>query len=558
MTTSGDPMKTISFSSPLQWQKAYQAGQKQIGAFYVSRCYDWGSVVQQGTLAEDGHLAPEEVAEWRDFLTPFATESSQLDRLEVLTRPESHAVVTGQQAGTALGPLYTLYKALAAKAWAEEIQTRTGRPVVPVFWVASDDHDLAEVEAASWLSPGGGRETYHFFPASENNAWPVHEATFQNQQIDTFLEILKNSTVESEFRREILEALEESFQTGAGTVESHFLSLFCRWLLPMGIYPVVPRLRFIRKKSTRLLRQEINEPGESNKALLTQSEKIQSLGMDPPIHRKGNEVNFFLEVEGYRAKVVYTDEQYIAHKPNSGEKLARFSREELLKTLDESPGRFSPNAVLRPLVQDETFPTAAYIAGPTELVYHAQIGPLYKEFAVPRPAVFPRPNVSLLETKTEKAAQKLGLPEGAVQAESPEQLEELFRQVPTENELAKPFDERAEAFEQALKELVEFVEESTRDTGVRKAAEKLTGNADKGLEKLRERMHQHLMNQDADKTRAREKLLEGLFPGGELQERSIGLLSPLLIQHGPDVLQRLYKAIDYRHPGVQAISLRDV
>lgn len=535
-----------------QWQELWKRGDLAVAGFHRSTAWEWRSVAEE---RRGPGLSRESVREWQDFLAPFVRGGVALATLEVLARPDALVVVTGQQVGVGLGPLYTLYKALAAKHWAAEIARETGRPCLPVFWAASDDHDLREIENVAWGGADGRRHVYTFPNSPDDYQRSASRVPIPGQAAEMFIADIAASTMETEFRPRVLDTLRRSFADGA-TYESHFVRLLCEWLLPLGIYPVVPRLDFIRRAAQPIFEREIDASKETNGIVREAGRRLAALGLEPPLHRADGDVNFFLEVDGVRGKVTRKTDGFEVREPAEQRGLlATHTLADMRALLSAEPARFSPNAILRPIVQDAALPTVAYIAGPTELVYHGQIGELYAGRGIFRPAVFPRPNVALLDTKTEKAIAKVGLTATDVLAGEREALLLALDRVASADERSVEFEARIAALISSATHLDAFLRSMTNDTGVLKSMERLRSGIDGGIEKLHERVRSYLLSLDADKVRAREKLIELLFPGGELQERSIGPLSPLLIQYGPGILEPLASAIDYKAAGFQAVSL---
>lgn len=545
--------KNGPISSAFQWQEAYKAQNEEVAQFYAAGCWDWRRAWENRGGTGGGPLSPEEIAEWRKWVEEHGGNGG---RIADLGKSNARVVVTGQQAGAGLGPLYALYKALAAIHWAAKIEKETGDPCLAIFWIASDDHDLEEVASVSWLSREGTREIARVAAENAPLNQSVYTTRLDEEKVADLLRRLEETTAPTEFREEVLEALRGAMSEA--DFETQFAKLISRWLAPCGLIPVAPRLGFLRERAKALISREIDKPGVSSEKVREVGNRIDAMGLHAPIHRTGKEVNFFLEVERVRGKVVYTDGNFHVSDPVTREELAVYTSAEMQALLNGEPGMFSPNAVLRPLVQDAALPVAAYVAGPTELVYHGQIGGLYEHFGVQRPAVLPRPNVVLLETKTEKALEKLGLPvEAATIASESEFIARMESSDPSDGKF-RQLQTEIEALNARLDALQATVEGFVKDTGVRKAAEKMRDGARDGAAKLEKRLSDYFASLDEDRVRARAKLLENLFPGGIPQERSIGWLAPLLIQHGPEILGKLSERIVYTAPGFQTVSVSKI
>ena len=547
------PKKATATSAA--WVDEYAGGNPQVRDFYSTDCFDWRPAVARRKPGEWNPFTAEEITEWRESLLPHTENTALLDQLEVLRDPNAIVSITGQQAGAALGPLYTIYKAFAARHWARKIQSETGRPAVALFWVASDDHDLPEVQQAHWLAAGGELCGASLAESDTTSGAPVSKRPVAPGLARAFIAKLAETTNDTEFRPGVMEALEKALLAEGATFESQFISLACRWLLPLGVVPVVPRLRFLRRRAADVILKEIESAPTANESIRDHGERIGTLGWKPPLHREGNELNAFLEWEGVRGKLsLHGGRVTVSHPAGPNNILAEMKSEELRALLEKEPERFSPNAILRPLVQDSIFPSAIYTAGPTELLYHGQMGGLYETFGVTRPAVAPRPAIVLAEPRIVRAAEKLGLEPNALVAGSPAELEEVLRLQERKSEEARELEERFTDLTDSLADLKNYLFSNYRDTAVRKAAEKLTGATEQGMEKLRERIERHLQTREEGKAAAREKLFDALFPGGAPQERAIGLVAPLLVNYGPGILGKLADSIDYTRSSVQVVE----
>lgn len=553
-TSGGFPImgaNSEKITSAMQWQEAWKGAHPGVCARHATAPWEFP--------ADSPPRVPDRSAidEWKDLLRPHAGKAD-LGPLDQLLDGDTRVVVTGQQAGALMGPLYVIYKALAAKYWAGEYTRLHGKPCLAVFWVASDDHDLGEIVQATWLDTEDELQAAplaHHTGASNRS---IHREPIDRDLAKATLSRIRETTRGTEFREDIMEDLKAALSTG--NFESQFLELACRWLLPLGVYPIVPRLGFLRRAAIPLFQREVETAGQSSSLAIEAGRGMESeLGMPPPLHRGGDELNFFLEVGETRCRVVRDGDVYIAQEPVKKEMVGKWTREELISLLHGEPERFSPNTFLRPLVQDAALPTVAYIGGPTEVVYHAQIAPLYTHFSVPRPAVFPRPNVFLLESRHTRALDKLGVDAGELLAAGSHDAADHF----LTNKLASSgegnqISEYIGQIDKDLDALATYLESIGRDTAMEKAMEKLRQNMTTGAEKLRERHDVYLANRDANLTAARDKLMAGLFPGGIPQERAVGAASPLLINHGRAVLGRLFQGIDYKARGFQVLALNKI
>ncbi len=533
----------------LEWQNEYLRGDESVGRWYQGAPFDPSDGIAARPSGAFEPLSESELDEWRELLVATGAHEAALKRLEDFRSADVLTVVTGQQAGAALGPLYVFWKALATIHWAREVQERTGRPCVPVFWVASDDHDIAEIAPVAWL---GKEDAQHSVSLSTSESGgPAYGEKLDQDAVAAFLSEFTGSVNDTELLSGLLEDLQAAMGAGA-TFESQFLRLFNRWLSPLGILAVVPRLGFLRRRGARVIAREIAS-ATSNDSIISRGLDMGKAGLPAPLHRSGDEANFFLDVDGVRGKVSRDGDRFVVSHPFRKETiLATLEREELERLLSETAERFSPNVITRPLVQDAVFPNVAYVPGPGEFAYHGQIGGLYEEFDVPRPVLLPRPNVALLEPGTVRALNKLGLDASAAETATSDELREMLRAAAA-GEAGVPAKLRGqlEAIEKRIDELAGTLGDTTKDTSIKKSLEKLKGSFETGASQLEGRVEHFLSVRDEAKRNAQERVMKTLFPGGVAQERAIGGLAPLFVRHGVRAIEELLRSIEFDSVGMQ-------
>ncbi len=537
------------FSTPAQWQTAYQRNDPRTHGFYASACYQW----PDDRISEP--FTGDEINSWKEWLKDHGARDEQLRTLDKLSEKETRVVITGQQAGAGLGPLYVLYKAFAAIHWARSYEEEKGVACIPLFWVASDDHDLEEVSSVTWLDENSELMTLPLVEDDNEDHQSVFEHELDTAQQNRLFELLNDFVPDKSTQKELFQLIQKSFNDTYRNFESHFVALFCRLLLPLGIIPVAPRLNFMRERSKQVIAREIEQPLKSTESVLRAGEKIQELGVTPLLHRHGNEINFFYHLGKKRCKVVYQNETFEVIDPVSGDVAQEFTKKEFLEELEINPEAFSPNAMLRPIVQDAILPAVAYIGGPGEILYHAQLGELYAQFEVPRPALFPRPNLMLLDTPVVRSMKKLDIDTKDLLKGGVSGLDERLDNLVKELDVYKAFEGKRTNLEGSLEELRKMIEDTSNDTAVRRTLEKLSRYLTRGGEMLEGYLRSDLANRDDTIQRHGTRLKNSLFPNGTPQERTLTSALFLLLAHEEISLRSLQESIDYTHSGYQAIEL---
>lgn len=327
-------------------------------------------------------------------------------------RDGAAAVVTGQQCGLFLGPLFTLYKAASAVAAARALAAESGRPVVPVFWIQNEDHDLPEI-AVTHVPRAHGAPLALRLPASAADRVAVAHCALPDEV----------AVVLAELRAEIgnlpaaaahLERLARHYRPGAGWAEA-FSGLLAELFADDGLVLVDPRDPALAAAAAPIHRRALTDAAALADVLIARRGELADAGYDETVHvRPGAPLSFFHPdgPTGPRHRLQPVDGGFA--EVGSGR---RHTLEQLLAALDVDPRAFSTSALLRPIVQDAILPTVAYVAGPGEVAYFAQLAPLYAAFDVAMPLVVPRARLRILEGRTLDRCERLGIvPDDAARA----------------------------------------------------------------------------------------------------------------------------------------------
>lgn len=503
-------------------------------------------------------LTSAELAEWHAWLAAHDAPDNVLARASELGRAGSLAVVSGQQAGLFGGPLYSLYKGAAAAHLARAIQADTAAPCVPVFWVASDDHDYAEVAVHHWIDGEGSVRTWRASDDPRDAGKPVFDRALAPDFVERCVADLIAATPPSANRDAVAEFLRGIAMppTGAptATFESQFVRAILRWLGPLGVVPIAPRLGFMRRRAAPLMRREIDARGATATMVRAAGEALEREGAKGIVlHRTGSEANFFVERGGVRAKCAWDGDALVMQRPDDGREVARLSAEEATRLLAADPGAFSPNAALRPLVQDAALPTVAYVAGPSELVYHAQIGALYPYFGVFRPIVAPRPSAVLIEPRVARLADKIGLTVASALAGGSAAIHDAAARAADASGLRPRAAAAMDAVATQL-DVLDALSIETGDAGVVRTVAKMRESLDAGRARLGERLDELVLKRGETIATQGRRLDAALFPNGEPQERVLGAISPLGRLFGPDAPTAVASTLD-AHAESQVIEL---
>lgn len=453
-------------------------------------------------------------------------------------------IVTGQQPGLFTGPLYTVYKAITALNLARQLESRTGVPHVPVFWVGSDDHDFEEARSALFLGKNHEPFTLRYEPETPVDGRPMFCMPLE-PSLHTFVDRAASETAGSEFRGEIAAMLHDSLDRSASLAE---------WTARLMAYlfretPLVffaPHWDAPRRLAASVMAREIEDPLRSTRLLNDAGRQLQAMGFPQQVTKNDDECNFFLLVGERRCKVVFRDGRFVLPEVKQS-----FSPAEVRERLDREPERFSPNVALRCLVQQRVLGAAAYIAGPGEIAYWAQLRPLFDHFELEMPVVYPRSHAALTGLKLNQLRQKYGFSLSDLEEPPPVLVERALKQTMQSPALDVVREHRSRLTGEAAAMADALV---AVDGSVRDMAQGLT----KRLGDELDRLERALLLGDETQRRAVEKqvirLCNSLAPGRKPQERAYTIFS-FLFQQGPGLVARLIDELDPESYEVQEVEL---
>ncbi|MEO6803551.1 MAG: bacillithiol biosynthesis cysteine-adding enzyme BshC [Granulicella sp.] len=457
-------------------------------------------------------------------------------------RAGARAVVTGQQVGLFGGPLLTLLKASTAVARAKQAQKATGVDHVPIFWLATEDHDLAEVDHVS-LPGKFGVETLRAKLKPPVVA-PVGGVALGNE-----IEAVLEQASELLGYAPICDLLRECYVPREGyapTLGGAFARLMARVFADEGLIVIDAAGREFHALGERTLRYAIEHADELHEALVARTAELEGGGFHAQVMvANGSSLLFLVDESGARLA--------LKRLPNDGWKAGRqmYTTAELLAILEAAPERISPNALLRPVFQDTILPTAAYIGGPSEIAYFAQSAVLYEAILGHITPVLPRFSATLIEPAI-----------GVVMDRHEVQLPDVMT---TAEELAQRLGARAmpiagkrklaavgNAMDAELTALTEYLGEM--DASLGKSAE-ISGNKMRyQMNRLRRMSASFEVQKEASLRKHADALTLNLFPNAHPQERLLGGVW-FLSQFGEGLIARLVHEAENLCPGHIVVRL---
>jgi bacillithiol biosynthesis cysteine-adding enzyme BshC len=433
------------------------------------------------------------------------------------------AIVTGQQTGLFSGPAYTFYKAISAIRIAEEATSR-GTEAVPIFWLATEDHDLAEVHHSDWNTREG--LVHYELPARSEDAGRRVGEILLGEEIEGIV-VAATQTLQGPFADEIAQALRESYTRGE-TYGSAFGKLMARLLAGRGIIFIDPLDVRLHRLAAPIYLRALEEADSLGDALLARSNELESAGFHAQVKVTRETTLLFYNLDGRREPLRRRNGNFVAGD-------AELSRQQLNSAFNDRPDALTPSALLRPIVQDSLLPTAAYIGGPAEIAYLAQSNLIYKQFIGRMPAILPRASFTIVEPPIARFLEQYELDFRDILA-GPQRLRAKMEQKFMPGDLASRFD----VGETALRDLLTQYDEPLKNLdptlldALRASEQKMLHQ----FTQLKAKVARAINFRSGVLDRHQRILLDALHPAGDLQERTLSAL-PFLASHGSQLLDKL-------------------
>jgi bacillithiol biosynthesis cysteine-adding enzyme BshC len=447
----------------------------------------------------------------------FGAGEMTLANIERL-REGAAAVVTGQQVGLFGGPTFCILKALTAVLMAEKAGA------VPMFWLATEDHDLEEINTVN-LAAGDHLQKFtvnvpHREGAPVGNIAFTDEITAATQQVEALFG-----------KSEISELLAASYRKGE-TFGTAFAKFYTKVFSEMGVVFLNPLDAELHRIAQPVFRAALEKSEEINQALVARNNELEAAGYHAQVKVTPSHTLCFYFEDGARTPVRHQDGEFFI-----GER--KLAAADLLHEAERCPEKLSANVLLRPLMQDYLLPTLCYIGGPSELAYFAQIEVVYRKLAGRVTPVVPRIFATLIEPRIAKLMDRyqLSLPD---LFNTPEKTRELVGSRALPDSILKSFDLAAEHVEKALA-LIQGPLEKLDKTLI-DAAENAGSKMRYQLQGVRDKAARAEARKNTEILRHADELITALYPNKELQEREIGA-AYFLLKYGKSVLEQIKAAV---------------
>lgn len=432
------------------------------------------------------------------------------EALENLKHPESRAVVTGQQVGFLLGPNYSLSKAVSAINLAKQLSTED-KPVVPIFWLASQDHDSEEINH-SYLLDLDEKLTRLELPFA--NGVPAGRIKMEQAWLENISAEISGLAANEVYKQEVLTLIRDT-ASHANNIADWFAAMLYKLLGEHGLIIINPLEPDIAPLFSEVIKQELCFPFRSSDAINQAANNLKDIGLAAQLGRANGASNVFLEEhhEGViqRQLLRFDDEGFYTES-------ARYSRDELFNILEDDASRLTPAAGLRPITQDAILPTAVMVVGPGELAYFSQIKGVYEQHKVAMPLIYPRMTVTILEPPVKRILEKYQLRASELMQDFETVKERLLLEL---NNHADVFNSSLSEIDKLTNDLIKHIREI--DPTLERTVNVSRGYFETNITRLKQKSAKAIAKQDDITTSQLKRLETHLLPLGTPQER---LISP--------------------------------
>jgi bacillithiol biosynthesis cysteine-adding enzyme BshC len=462
-------------------------------------------------VCQQQYKREELVAVLRDYHQPELMHPAVQRNLERLLLPDSVVVIGGQQAGMLTGPLYTLYKVVTIIQLARREEERLQKPVIPVFWIAGEDHDQREVDHI--YVPVDLKMEKHVFPLTSMNKASVSSLMLEPTVVKQWLNDLHQAIADREHKPEWVTLCEELTEKPISW--TRFFARLLHYLFAAhGLLLIDANDPNLRKLETGYFQQMIGQ----NEALAAAVDRgishWEEAGNPSVLQFEAGQAHLFMEQDGQRVALFRENEKFISRN-----RFYQYTAEELMASVE----KLSNNVATRPLMQEMVFPVLAFVGGPSEIAYWGCLTEAFTTFGLQMPIVYPRQSVTLVERSIEKYQQEWGVAWEELLVGNGQLLLDSWKEENRPIDITAKFAE----LQTKLSEIYQpFVNELTKEIGgnIQQLGESTAKKLTADLAWLEQKSIATIDTQQETQLRHRRAVVQAIYPRNGLQERSYNLI----------------------------------
>lgn len=393
-------VEEISLPNGNPFVQQYITNAYDVKRYFDYNIHDSDHLKERLSDLEERVYPREELSEYLlTFLDKFQIPEKTKENILALKEKDTYVVVGGQQAGLLTGPLYSIHKIISiiqlAKKYEEELQVK----VVPVFWVAGEDHDIDEINHVYVSRNHRVKKTKLY---SENTKEMASQTNIDQKQTQKWVNDIISTLGETPYTEDVQKLLSSSLEQ-SDTYVDFFIRLIFELFKDTGIVLMDSGDFGIRELEAPYFTGFVNKSKFISKALMGQQDNVMKDGFVPQLQISENCANLFLNMNGERNLLERDGEDGFVTKDGK----LKVTHEELIHITENEPERLSNNVVTRPLMQEYLLPTLAFIGGPGELAYWGELKGVFAVNGLKMPPVFPRQMITILERHIAKEIELL-------------------------------------------------------------------------------------------------------------------------------------------------------
>ena len=514
-----------------KFSSAYSAQKESILPFFTYNPFSPDVFTERKRNLENKIFRREELASHLiEFNGRYNADASTIHNIEKLKDEDSLVVIGGQQAGLLTGPIYTISKIISIIRLSQEQTSKLGVPVIPVFWIAGEDHDFQEINHVN--IPRGNdieKQTFHMKEAGKKM---ISDLDYEKEKMNSWLHSIINSYGETTFTAELKDVLEQHIQSSSTFVDV-FANMITHLFKGTGLVLVNAADPDLRKLETPYLQRMLACHEQIGQGVQHSQTELQELDFPTMLEVDTESMNLFYHHKGERELLFWDEHKQVAFTKDAN---WNFTMEQLEKKVEEEPWNFSNNVVTRPLMQEFLFPTLAFIGGPGEISYWAELGRCFQSVELEMPPVVPRISLTLLERHIESTMKEID-----------ETVQEVLENGLEEKRKAWLYKQELESLESTLSSYqAEYkdVHDKFREVGnevlphMKPTFEKNWSLIDKQFSFIQRLMERSAYEKHEIMMKKYERVELALLPKGMPQER-VWNICYFLNRYGLDFVQRL-------------------
>ncbi len=446
-------------------------------------------------------------------------------------------IITGQQMGLLVSPLYIVYKTISTLKLAEYLNRRyPAYGFVPVFWLEGEDHDYDEVKSVRVLDKSGDLRSFSLGDPEAQQGWPMNKRHFE-KDIDDLLFSLKDCLTPTEYSKDLFSFLKTVYRPGGDWMRA-FRAQMAGLFHGRGLLFFNAGEQQVKERSRDFFARLIGQNDDLLKAFSLGAERIRNSSCKVQVNVQPGRAYLFLNEGGQRRLPLdRQNDRFVHHEAGLS-----YSTAELLRLLEAQPAWFSSTVLTRPLWQSYLLPTLSYVAGPSEIAYWAQLKPAFDLFGLTMPQVQPRHSVTLLEPRVAKLLARHGIDPARLPAD-PRAFVHRHLKEKELPELKAWFDEMRRIKDEKESALLDLVEKI--DPTLKGPAQKSFYRAVEILDQLHNRLVRRVREKETLLTDHLTHIHRAIIPSGP-QERVLGAVY-FQNKYGTRWIDQLFKQLPDRY-----------